>query len=370
MATEFSIKYPAINPGTDNTLIRFYEGTPDLVSIYSNKKNDSHERRIFVTDTTIAALDAVKPFISQFKDGKYGNDVLLILGAGEAYKTIESVLEIIKTALDNNFNRKDIFVGIGGGVITDMTAFAASIFKRGAKAEFVPTTLLAMVDAAIGGKTGCDFQSYKNMIGAFFPAATLHVFPDFVQSLSAQEFRSGFAEAVKTAFLYSPQMYELIKENKEKILARDTKTLFTIISECVKAKASVVEQDFTEKNIRMQLNLGHTFGHALETTAGLGKVTHGDAVAWGMARAISLSCNLGLCSTEYKESVLQTLKSFGWETGKSHPALNDKISGKDLLEAMKKDKKNSSNKIRVILQKDIAQTVITEVSDKDILEVL
>ena len=109
-------------------------------------------------------------FIQKFDDGIYENDRLLILGSGEKYKTIESVLSIITAAVEADFTRKDIFVGIGGGVICDITAFAASIFKRGAKVEFIPTTLLAMVDASIGGKTGCDYENYKNIIGTFFPA--------------------------------------------------------------------------------------------------------------------------------------------------------------------------------------------------------
>ena len=331
----------------------------------------SGPRRLFVTDTVIADLPAVQPFVNEFKDGRRGGDLLLILGAGEKYKTVDSVLKIVQTALENNFNRSDIFTGIGGGVITDMTAFASSMFKRGAKVEFVSTTLLGMVDAAVGGKTGCDFESYKNMIGAFYPAQTLYIFPQFVQTLSSDEYRSGFAEAIKTAFLYSPQMYELIKAEKQKILQRDKNVLNKIITECVKAKARVVEQDFTEKNIRMELNLGHTFGHALESCAGLGKVTHGDAVAWGMARAVCLSESLGLCPPEYKTEILEILRFFGWETESVHSALKGMDSpALMLLAAMKKDKKNSSGKVRFVLQKGIAQNIITEVDDAEILKIL
>lgn len=369
--SSYAISYPAIHPGTETTSIIFYEGTPDIQKIFPINNDAEAPRRIFVTDTTIAELPAVQPFIEQFADNARGNDAIVILGAGEKYKTIESVLQIVKTALEHDFNRRDIFTGIGGGVITDMTAFAASIFKRGAKAEFVPTTLLGMVDAAVGGKSGCDFESYKNMIGAFYPAQKLYVFPEFIQSLSETQYRSGFAEAFKTALLYSPEMYNLIKNQKEKIIKRDAATLFTIITECVKAKAKIVEEDFTEKNIRMQLNFGHTFAHALESTAGLGKVTHGDAVAWGIGRALAVSENLQLCSSDYKNDVLNLLASFGWETGAVHSSLkNIDNSAQKILFAMKKDKKNSSTAVRLILQKGLADTVITEVCDNDILNVL
>ncbi|QTQ12098.1 3-dehydroquinate synthase [Treponema parvum] len=382
MLSEFTIKYPAINPGTDKMTIKFYEGQADLASLFKKRLNGEkmdesrgeslvERRRIFVTDKTVSSLKNVLPFINSFKNGTSGGDVLLVLEAGEKYKTMESVLKIIKTALDHRFVRHDVFVGIGGGVITDVTALAASLFKRGAVVEFVPTTLLAMVDAAVGGKTGCDFENYKNMIGSFYPAKTLYVFPHFVQTLSPNEFRSGFAEALKTALLYSPSMYELIKKSKSDILSRKEDVLFTIITECVKAKASVVESDFTEKNVRMQLNFGHTFGHALETVAGLGKVTHGDAVAWGIGRAACLSCNLKLCTSAYKDEILELLSSFGWETSALHSSVkNLQDPAQKLIDAMKNDKKNDSSSVRLILQRGIADTVITEVQDGDILKVL
>ena len=133
---------------------------------------------------------------------------------------MDSVLSIVKTGLDFNLTRKDNFTAIGGGVLTDITAFAASIYKRGACCEFVPTTLLAMVDAAIGGKTGCDFDDYKNVVGAFFPAKALYIYPVLIQSLPEKEFISGFAEAIKTALLFDKKCYEYMKTNKDKILKK------------------------------------------------------------------------------------------------------------------------------------------------------
>ena len=366
-----NIKYQPLYIGTAQTEIHFFEGKPDFSGLFSD------ERRLFVTDTNVAPLPSMKDFISSFgisqpdkeSSGMNGNNALLIVPAGESFKTIETVLKIVKTALDLSFTRKDIFTGIGGGVITDMTAFAASLYKRGARFEAVPTTLLAMVDAAVGGKTGCDFDEYKNMIGAFFPAEKLYVFPEFVQSLPEDQYRSGFAEAVKTALLFNKPLYDEIDKNRQKIKERDSSIVFKMIKECVKNKADVVEKDLTEKNIRMLLNFGHTFGHALETCAGLGKINHGDAVAWGMSRALALSEKLGLCSKEYREKTNELLSYFGWETEPKPACLKDG-SAEKLLTAMKKDKKNSSSKVRVILQKALSDSVITEASDSDILSVL
>lgn len=385
---EKDIAYPPVHPGTDRTFIRFYGGEPDLNSIFYSSEEENSPQRIFVTDTNVASLKQMQPFVNFFRGENYsqpkiengfigtrGKDVLLILGSGEPFKTIESILAICKAAIDSNAKRSAVFTGIGGGVITDMTAFAASIFKRGATCELVPTTLLSMVDAAIGGKTGCDFDSYKNMIGSFFPAQKIHIIPSFIQSLPENEYRSGMAEVVKTALLYSKELFEKLASKPEILQNRKDPLVEKMIKICVNAKAAVVEQDLTEKNIRMQLNLGHTFGHALETRAGLGKVSHGDAVAWGMARAAELSKKIGLCTENYVQTVKSALSSFGWETQPMHSALNGKFDSEkeaalSLFEAMKKDKKNASNKVRFVLQEDVGETVITEVDEKDVLSVL
>ena len=385
---EKDIAYPPVHPGTDRTFIRFYGGEPDLNSIFYSTEEENSPQRIFVTDTNVASLKQMQPFVNFFRGENYsqpkiengfigtrGKDVLLILGSGEPFKTIESVLAICKAAIDSNAKRSAVFTGIGGGVITDMTAFAASIFKRGATCELVPTTLLSMVDAAIGGKTGCDFDSYKNMIGSFFPAQKIHIISSFIQSLPENEYRSGMAEVVKTALLYSKELFEKLASKPEILQNRKDPLVEEMIKICVNAKAAVVEQDLTEKNIRMQLNLGHTFGHALETRAGLGKVSHGDAVAWGMARAAELSKKIGLCTENYVQTVKSALSSFGWETQPMHSALDGKFASEkeaalSLFEAMKKDKKNASNKVRFVLQEDIGETVITEVDEKDVLSVL
>lgn len=387
---EKDIAYPPVHPGTDRTFIRFYGGELDLNSIFYSSEEENSPQRIFVTDTNVASLKQMQPFVNFFRGENYsqpkiengfigtrtrGKDVLLILGSGEPFKTIESVLAICKAAIDSNAKRSAVFTGIGGGVITDMTAFAASIFKRGATCELVPTTLLSMVDAAIGGKTGCDFDSYKNMIGSFFPAQKIHIIPSFIQSLPENEYRSGMAEVVKTALLYSKELFEKLASKPEILQNRKDPLVEEMIKICVNAKAAVVEQDLTEKNIRMQLNLGHTFGHALETRAGLGKVSHGDAVAWGMARAAELSKKIGLCTENYVQTVKSALSSFGWETQPMHSSLNGKFASEkeaalSLFEAMKKDKKNASNKVRFVLQEDVGETVITEVDEKDVLSVL
>lgn len=373
----FELLFPE-NSGFDKTDILFYSGKNDLCSLYFSAENKRN--RLFVTDTNIAPLCA--DFISHFTDEnasnikvpsifKKGNDTLCILGAGEKYKTIENVLEIVRAALNSNFNRNCLFVAIGGGVLSDMTGFAASMFKRGVDVEFVPTTLLSDVDASIGGKTGCDFDSYKNMIGAFYPAKKIHIWSSFIQSLPQNEFISGLGEVVKTAFLFSPELTEILKTQKEKVMSRNEEALQKIIAICAKAKAKTVHEDFKEKGIRAYLNYGHTFGHALETVAGLGKISHGEAVAWGIGRALDLSLNKKLCTAEFAKECKSILFEYGFCT-ESIPQIIKDIPNATLalVSAMHKDKKNSGSCVKVILQKAAQSTLITEVQDNEILEVL
>ncbi len=357
--------------GFSKTDIHFFTGEGDLPSLYGAKE-DEGLCRLFVTDETVAALPAVSPFIDRLRTAPLKNDALIVLGAGEAYKTIESVLAIIKAALEKNFTRSSVFIAIGGGVITDMTGFAASIFKRGVQTEFVPTTLLADVDAAIGGKTGCDFESYKNMIGAFYPASSVNIWPSFAKTLSEREYISGLAEAIKTAFLFSRELLEFFRLNRDAVMKREDEALFRIISECSSAKADIVHRDFKEKGERAFLNLGHTFGHALESVAGLGTVTHGEAVAWGMGRAMDLSCSLGLCSSLFRDEGKALLASYGYDMNALPKAIGSmEGASQKLLDAMKKDKKNiSTSHVRVILQRYYCDTFITEASDEAVLSVL
>lgn len=365
----FSINYPSIFSGTEKSEITFFEGTPDLNSLF-NPGASTDCRRFFVTDATVASLDCMKSFIEKFDDDVCGQDELLILGSGEPYKTIESVLTIIKQAIDSGFTRNDLFVGIGGGVICDITAFAASLFKRGAAVQLVPTTLLAMVDASIGGKTGCDFDNYKNMIGTFFPAQKLYYFPDFVKTLPENQYRSGLAEALKTAILFNEELFEQFEKESEKIKNRDSQVLNNIIHECVKAKASVVEKDFTEKNIRATLNLGHTFAHAFESIMGLGAITHGEAVAWGIGRAIYLSFKKEYCMEATYNRIINILNLYGWDTEPIPSIIRGGGIGERFLSVMHKDKKNINDKVRLIIPRGINDIVIEEVDDKEILSVL
>ncbi|HPM05888.1 MAG TPA: 3-dehydroquinate synthase family protein [Treponemataceae bacterium] len=360
----FDIHYPPIQLGCEKTSILYFETIQEL----TKKLKENIDNALIVTDDVVFNIPGLKDFFAGIP-----TETCLVLPAGEKYKTIETVLSILERAMKLSLTRKSLFVGIGGGVITDLLAFAASIFKRGARLELVPTTLLAMVDAAIGGKTGCDFKGYKNSLGTFYPASKLYISPEFIQSQSEDEFRSGLAEVFKTGLLFSEKLVLLMQDEKDALLNRDQRLLMNIIKRCAQAKAQVVEKDLTEKNIRMWLNLGHTFAHALETVLGLGTISHGEAVAWGISRAIALSESIGLCAAEYQEEVFSMLKAYNWSTDKIHPKcieLKIENCSEKLIEAMKQDKKNIDSNISFVLQRGINDSIIEKISEDKIRSIL
>ena len=257
-----------------------------------------------------------------------------------------------------------MFIGIGGGVICDMTAFAASVYMRGCRVVLVPTSLLSMVDASIGGKTGVDFLDRKNLIGSFYPAEKVLVYTEFLSTLTDNEYKSGLAEIIKHGFLSGEDFLAYIEGHSDKIISRDPEIMAELILKSLKVKAEYIEQDFRETGCRAHLNLGHTFGHALETAAGLGRFTHGEAVAWGINKAMTAGKLCGITDTAYAERVENILRKYGYDLDFSE------FDRKKYIEAISSDKKKKEGRLRFILQKNIGETVIQSLETALITEVL
>ncbi|MFW6207940.1 MAG: 3-dehydroquinate synthase [Spirochaetota bacterium] len=283
-----------------------------------------------------------------------------VLPAGEEYKNSELLLEITDWALSVGATRDTHFIAVGGGVVCDITAFAASIYMRGVPLILVPTTLLSMVDASLGGKTGIDFKGYKNILGSFYPAERIRIYPEVLGKLPEREYLSGLAEVIKHALLRDTELLRILRNEKERIIARDPEVLSDIIYRSQLVKQWYIEQDPYDLDVRGHLNFGHTFGHALESIGGLNTWSHGEAVAWGMGRAMVLGRLLGLTSKEYAEQVIELLKAYGYNTG---PRKSD---AELILEAMEKDKKKKAGRVRFILQSGHAQTSY-QVPERDIV---
>ena len=210
----------------------------------------------------------------------------IIVPNGESSKTSLILHDLVSSFAALSLTRDSMIVGFGGGAVTDLCAFAAHIYLRGIGVVLVPTSLLAMVDAAVGGKTGIDFAGYKNIVGSFYPAKEIRINPEFTYSLSDREYKSGLAEVIKAALLRDAGLLSLLEKKRDSVMKRELQTVKDCIRAAVLVKAAIVMEDPQEKGIRAYLNLGHTFGHALEACMGLGVWTHGEAVAWGIARAM------------------------------------------------------------------------------------
>lgn len=282
----------------------------------------------------------------------------VILPAGEQSKCWENTDKIIQSALRLGLGRDGRMVGIGGGVICDLTAFSASIYMRGCSLFLVPTTLLAMVDAAFGGKTGINILKFKNIAGTFYPASEVRIIIPLLSSLPAREFKSGLAEVIKTAMVGDAELFTLLQERREQVIAAEPALLEEIVARCIRVKGKIVEQDLKESGKRAILNLGHTFAHALETVTALQQWSHGEAVAWGLIMALRLGEGLGVTDNSYTEVVHSMLKgyNFSLDIGEG--------SARGLLQAMDADKKKQGKKLRFILQRGIEDTIALAVDKK------
>ena len=295
---------------------------------------------------------------------------ILVLEGGEKFKNWESVNKMLKAALDAGLGRDGLFVGVGGGVICDMAAFAASIYMRGANLCLCSTTLLGMVDASLGGKTGIDAFGVKNLAGTFYPAGLIVLPLAALDSLPEREWKSGMAELVKTAILDSGGLsnsdgyFELVKRLIGlEAGGRNSPAYRGCLKECISRaiafKGRIAERDpLDNKNERALLNLGHTFAHALEAATGLGVLSHGETVAWGIVRACELGVALGVTPLGRAREIAGLLYSCGYEIKAPHPLVK---SSKLLASFMKADKKQAGGKLRFVVPgKESAQVVSPE----------
>jgi len=298
---------------------------------------------------------------------------LLVLPSGEEHKNIKTIEKILEIAISNRLDRNCTFIGVGGGVITDMVGFAASIYMRGVPLILVPTTLLAMVDASIGGKTAIDFLSYKNIVGSFYLPKEIYICEESLKTLPKEQYFSGLGELLKIALINRANIYQKINDNVSFFLNEGMS--IEIIKEAIEGKLEIVNNDFYEKKeIRAFLNLGHTFAHALEAVLGFKNITHGQAVVWGIQKALKLGKMLGKTNKKYADEVLSLTEKLNYRENDINKKLSAILKENDiatvLVEKMKMDKKNKNAKIRLVLQEDLGRCFLTEAREEEIKEVL
>ena len=296
--------------------------------------------------TLIVSNEVVAPlYLHQLQAALHGRDVSVhVIGDGEHCKTRETWSGIIDCLVAMHARRDTTAIALGGGVVGDITGFAAASYMRGIHFVQIPTTLLAQVDASIGGKTGINHPAGKNLIGAFHQPDAVVIDTATLNTLPDREFNAGMAEVVKYGAIMDPALFDWLEINKGAIKAREAGALHYFIRRCVENKAQIVAADEKEAGIRAILNFGHSFGHALETLTGYRQFLHGEAVAIGMTIATRLSELRGLCPTGVATRIGKLLQDFGLPV-----ELPESVSGAAMIAALELDKKAEASGPRLIL---------------------
>ncbi len=292
--------------------------------------------------------------------GKTGDIKTLSVKGGEPTKSYDGLQKTLDWLLDNKVDRQSVLIAVGGGVIGDLGGFAASIVMRGIPYVQIPTTLLAQVDSSVGGKTGINTVQGKNLVGSFYQPKAVLCDIATLGTLPERELQAGYAEIVKYGLINDLPFFEWLEENGEKVLALDNDSLIHAVEKSCHAKAAIVAADERESGQRALLNLGHTFGHALEVSANYdGRLLHGEAVSIGMMMAFELSVKIGLCQQEEIDRIATHLKICGLKVkaGEITPFLKD--NAEELVALMAGDKKAQAGKVGFILARGIGQSFQT-----------
>ena len=307
---------------------------------------------LIVTNTVVAPLylSACEAAFAEF-------DVQsVVLPDGEVYKTLETLNLIFDKLVGQRFDRSCTLVALGGGVTGDMTGFAAACFQRGVKFIQMPTTLLSQVDSSVGGKTGVNHPLGKNMIGAFHQPECVVIDTETLNTLEDRQLSAGLAEVIKYGLIQDLEFFEWLEENIERLMNRDPEALSYAIERSCQDKAEIVAKDEKEAGLRALFNLGHTFGHAIESGMGYGNWLHGEGVSAGTMQAVYLSKLLGHLS---EKDVLRVYALFERVALPVKPPTADEMSNQKFLDLMAGDKKVQAGTIRLVLLKSIGQAYVT-----------
>jgi 3-dehydroquinate synthase len=309
-----------------------------------------HSQVMIVTNETVAPL-----YLDQVRSALSGLDLAeVVLPDGEQYKDLDTWTRIFDSLLANRFGRSCTLIALGGGVIGDMAGFAAACYQRGVPFIQVPTTLLAQVDSSVGGKTGVNHPAGKNMIGAFHQPRAVIADTDTLNTLPDRELRAGLAEVLKYGLIRDDGFFEWLQTNRDALLTRDADALSEAIERSCRNKAEVVAADELEAGQRALLNLGHTFGHAIEAGAGYGVWLHGEAVGAGMAMAAAMSADLGWIARATSEHIRDVIGAFGLPVDPPVELSTDRW-----LELMAVDKKVVDGRLRLVLLEGIGSAVVS-----------
>jgi shikimate kinase/3-dehydroquinate synthase len=315
---------------------------------------------LLISDGNVAPLHA-RP-LEELLQGAKKRVARLDFTPGEQNKTLASVHRALEAALAAGLDRKSKLVALGGGVTTDMTGFTAATYLRGVSWVALPTTLLSMVDASVGGKTGVDLGEAKNAVGAFWQPSAVLCDVDYLKTEPERGYRSGLAEAVKTALIGDPELFELLDRETAGIAARDPDLLTDIVRRCIRVKARIVSADPREAGLRAVLNLGHTVGHAVEAQAGFERLTHGEAVSLGMVAALRIGQRLGHTPEDLALRTQALLEKLALPTAIEREPLTE------AAELIGHDKKRAGSQVKFVFARGVGDVITAPVALSELRE--
>lgn len=289
----------------------------------------------------------------------FANNDHIIISDSEDNKTLQTIEEIISQLIKFGVDRNSYIIGIGGGIICDITGFVANIYMRGTKFGLIPTTLLSQIDAAIGGKNGVNFNGLKNFIGSFASPDFIIIDSSFIRTLPEIQYKSGLGEAIKYALIGNNEIMNMLSCNAKEILLRDHTVVSNLVDKSIDSKISIAEKDPEDKGIRHILNFGHTIGHSIEIIDG---IPHGLAVIKGINAATDVSTRLGLLDDNNAARIKNLLVEYGYDIAYS---IND-----EHIKALSNDKKKGGNSIKMVLLQDIGNPIIKEMTIPSIIDLI
>ncbi len=342
-----------------------FDSTFNMLSKVIYDLNISDRRICVITDSNVEKyhLSDVLSVLEKNCDRVYS----FSFEAGEEHKNLAVIENMYSFLISHHFDRNDVVFALGGGVVGDMTGFLAATYLRGIKFVQIPTSLLAMVDSSIGGKTGVDFKGYKNMVGAFHMPSYVCINTSVLETLPDRDFISGFAEIIKHSIIKDKEYFLYLSEHADAALKKDYNVLTSIIYRSCQIKKSVVEEDPTEKGVRALLNFGHTIGHAIEKYSDF-KLMHGECVSLGSICALYISMKRNLISQQEYEAVCNLFAAYGLPVSLSDITYSDIP---DIISITKNDKKADNNKIKFVLAAHIGNAFIDmSVSDSEMSDAI
>lgn len=321
----------------------------DLLVPELKKLGAENKRICIVTDTTVGPLYAAQ--VENLLKNEVKKVIVFTFPAGEQYKTLDTVRDLYTVLIEEKFDRNDMLLALGGGVIGDLTGFTAATYVRGIDFVQVPTTLLAQVDSSVGGKTGVDFDQYKNMVGAFCMPKLVYMNLATLSTLDRRIYLSGMGEVIKYGLIRRPEFYQWLSEHIGEIKKREPEAILHMVSVSCDTKRDVVEEDPFEHSVRALLNLGHTLGHAIEKKKNFA-LYHGECVAIGMVAAAQMSRNRGLLTEHEVEQLKQMIQAF------ELPIATDGLDVEEVLDTTKNDKKMIAGQIKFVLLEAIGKGIV------------